>query len=661
MNKKILLGLSFSLLIGAVSCGEPVYDDFEDSYVEKLPAKSSDGTTFHAFCWTFNQIKENLPYLADSGFKNVLTMPVQQPKNGGSSWWSYYQPLSFSIADNSAIGTKEELKSLCEEAEKYDISILVDVVANHLANINDDELEADGTPKVAPSVESYEPVLYRNRNENVDGVNGITFHHNPNATGSGAETQVYPYGNLPDLNTENPYVQERVLSLLKECIDVGVDGFRFDAAKHIETEKDPDYSSNFWNNTLEVAKTYYHEKTNKDLYAYGEILNTPIGRSFDVYTDHMKITEDGYVGTFKTALTKKDPQKIVDSDVSKSSADNLITWVESHDTYVTATSHYSDVAVAKFWGIISSRKDLGALYLGRPDENLTVGKVGSYAFETEYVACANRFHNRFVGASEYRSVGGEMIYVTERVSDTDQGAYVLNLDKVDVSTKYEVKLPHLDDGNYYDMLTGNRVVVTKHKAKMNFDASGIAYLTRTNQKPRPRFSITERNALFAKDMDVTVKISNYDEAYYTFNNEETKYELKDETKISIGNHINSENEVKLNIHVKNGDFVFERTFTYTKVSLIKGYVNVFNINPTYLEDYELYMWSWEPGTWSKNYEYRDGILLVDATGMTGFLFALFEKGYVVTTPNEWDSNVIKQSSDVSGKALEQGFYDASAF
>ena len=661
MNKKILLGLSFGLLIGAVSCGEPVYDDFEDSYVEKLPAKSSDGTTFHAFCWTFNQIKENLPYLADSGFKNVLTMPVQQPKNGGSSWWSYYQPLSFSIADNSAIGTKEELKSLCEEAEKYDISILVDVVANHLANINDDELEADGTPKVAPSVESYEPVLYRNRNENVDGVNGITFHHNPHATGSGAETQVYPYGNLPDLNTENPYVQERVLSLLKECIDVGVDGFRFDAAKHIETEKDPDYSSNFWNNTLEVAKTYYHEKTNKDLYAYGEILNTPIGRSFDVYTDHMKITEDGYVGTFKTALTKKDPQKIVDSDVSKSSADNLITWVESHDTYVTATSHYSDVAVAKFWGIISSRKDLGALYLGRPDENLTVGKVGSYAFETEYVACANRFHNRFVGASEYRSVGGEMIYVTERVSDTDQGAYVLNLDKVDVSTKYEVKLPHLDDGNYYDMLTGNRVVVTKHKAKMNFDSSGIAYLTRTNQKPRPRFSITERNALFAKDMDVTVKISNYDEAYYTFNNEETKYELKDETKISIGNHINSENEVKLNIHVKNGDFVFERTFTYTKVSLIEGYVNVFNINPTYLEDYELYMWSWEPGTWSKNYQYRDGILLVDATGMTGFLFALFEKGYVVTTPNEWDSNVIKQSSDVSGKALEQGFYDASAF
>ena len=661
MNKKILLGLSFGLLIGAVSCGEPVYDDFEDSYVEKLPAKSSDGTTFHAFCWTFNQIKENLPYLADSGFKNVLTMPVQQPKNGGSSWWSYYQPLSFSIADNSAIGTKEELKSLCEEAEKYDISILVDVVANHLANINDDELEADGTPKVAPSVESYEPVLYRNRNENVDGVNGITFHHNPHATGSGAETQVYPYGNLPDLNTENPYVQERVLSLLKECIDVGVDGFRFDAAKHIETEKDPDYSSNFWNNTLEVAKTYYHEKTNKDLYAYGEILNTPIGRSFDVYTDHMKITEDGYVGTFKTALTKKDPQKIVDSDVSKSSADNLITWVESHDTYVTATSHYSDVAVAKFWGIISSRKDLGALYLGRPDENLTVGKVGSYAFETEYVACANRFHNRFIGASEYRSVGGEMIYVTERVSDTDQGAYVLNLDKVDLSTKYEVSLPHLDDGNYYDMLTGNRVVVTKHKAKMNFDSSGIAYLTRTNQKPRPRFSITERNALFAKDMDVTVKISNYDEAYYTFNNEETKYELKDETKISIGNHINSENEVKLNIHVKNGDFVFERTFTYTKVSLIEGYVNVFNINPTYLEDYELYMCSWEPGTWSKNYQYRDGILLVDATGMTGFLFALFEKGYVVTTPNEWDSNVIKQSSDVSGKALEQGFYDASAF
>ena len=58
---------------------------------------------------------------------------------------------------------------------------------------------------------------------------------------------------------------------------------------------------------------------------------------------------------------------------------------------------------------------------------------------------------------------------------------------------------------------------------------------------------------------------------------------------------------------------------------------------------------------------QDGILLVDTKGMTGFLLATFEKGYEITNVNKWDSNVIKQSADISGKALEEGFYDASGF
>ena len=55
--------------------------------------------------------------------------------------------------------------------------------------------------------------------------------------------------------------------------EFGFDGFRFDAAKHIETEKDKNYGSSFWSNTLGVAKDYYKEKTGNELFAYGEILN----------------------------------------------------------------------------------------------------------------------------------------------------------------------------------------------------------------------------------------------------------------------------------------------------------------------------------------------------------------------------------------------------
>ena len=53
-------------------------------------------------------------------------------------------------------------------------------------------------------------------------------------------------GLLPDLDTSHPVVQETILDYWHECIDAGIDGFRIDAAKHIETKYDGEYASDFW-------------------------------------------------------------------------------------------------------------------------------------------------------------------------------------------------------------------------------------------------------------------------------------------------------------------------------------------------------------------------------------------------------------------------------
>ena len=113
---KKLLCIMLALLIAAAltGCGDRGSEttDFEDTYVDALPENAADGLTLHAFNWTYREIETNLEAIRDAGFKNVLTMPVQQPKGGGSAWWAFYQPLSFSIGDSSALGTKEELASL---------------------------------------------------------------------------------------------------------------------------------------------------------------------------------------------------------------------------------------------------------------------------------------------------------------------------------------------------------------------------------------------------------------------------------------------------------------------------------------------------------------------------------------------------------------------
>ena len=61
---------------------------------------------------------------------------------------------------------------------------------------------------------------------------------------------------LPDLKTEDARVQSAIYDYLKEMVDCGIDGFRFDAAKHIETPNDlAKYRSDFWKNTVTKVKT----------------------------------------------------------------------------------------------------------------------------------------------------------------------------------------------------------------------------------------------------------------------------------------------------------------------------------------------------------------------------------------------------------------------
>ncbi len=662
MKKILCLLMAVLMICSFTACRDnkpSEYEDFADNYTDRLPDNAEDGLTLHAFNWTYNQIRENLENIANAGFKNVLTMPVQQPKSGGSAWWAFYQPLSFSIGDKSSLGSKDDLVALCQEAEKYNICILADIVANHMATTDDEGKEADGTPTVMATVADYEPVLYANRNEDTDG-NGVTFHHNKNARGSGAETQYYPYGNLPDLNTANPYVQGRILALLEECIDAGIDGFRFDAAKHIETSQDPDYASDFWENTVGKAKEYYKKKTGKNLYVYGEILNSPANRPLSYYTSMMLVTDDGFASQYKSAVSKKDPNMILNATLKVDDATKLIAWVESHDEYVSSNTHYTPIRIAKYWAVIAAKKGLGGLYLARPSDALEVGKIGSYAYESERVAVSNRFHNRFYDAESYESVDGTC-YIVEKIGNNDQGVLIINLGDITPQKTVEVAVPHMESGNYYDALTGNKVVIDKGVAKVMFDSNGVAVITRSKDI-HPQLTISQRDCSFTDDLEVTMNAKNYDEGYYWFNNDKTgKTDISNETTLHMKDHV-SDGKVDLHVYLRKGINVFEQTFTYKQLETIEDRFNVLNLDPSYLNgDYELYIWSWMPGRWSRDYEIKDGVMLVDTTGMTGFLIAIFPKGYEITNLNEWDSNVIKQSADIKDDVLRSGFADMSGF
>lgn len=168
----------------------------------KLKDNIQDGVILHCFDWTYNDIKAELPKIAKAGFTSIQTSPAQP--NGTGTWYWLYQPISFSIGTNG-VGTKAELQSLCDEADKYGIKVIVDVVANHLRgdhnNIDNDLKPSEYWHTFGGGID------WKNRWQVTHGSIG-----------------------MPDIATENPYVQQKVCNYVQELKSVGVDGLRWDAA-----------------------------------------------------------------------------------------------------------------------------------------------------------------------------------------------------------------------------------------------------------------------------------------------------------------------------------------------------------------------------------------------------------------------------------------------
>ena len=662
MHKKILIVTSIFILCacGHTPAKEPEFEG--DHYIDEMPIKTEDGNIFHAFCWKYKDITANLSSIAESSFKSIQISPVQQPKNGGATWWSYYQPLSFSIADNSALGSKAELKELCDEAEKHHISIIADIVFNHLANIDDDHLESDGTPTVSPDVEAYEPEIYAMRNASGEEA---TFHHNKSASGSGAVTQYYAWGNLPDLNTANPLVQSRSLSLLKECIDVGIDGFRLDAAKHIETPTDPQYASDFFPNVISAAKEYYKSKNpNQDLYVYGEILDDPDGgRTIDDYLPYIDVTDNKVKSSYVSASVRKDASVLPATSYSKKcDSSRIVYWAESHDDYTSGETIASSMQINKVWAMMSARKGGRGLYLARQAnrENIVIGEVGSYLYEHPSVGAVNRFHNRFINAEEKVS-SDTNIYVCERYTDTDAGAVITNLITSNLDDeKVTVTFSAISDGLYCDQMTGKVIEIKNHKATINMHSSRIAVLTKTHNEPHPYFTISNRGGYFVSSVSVELNISEGEGTYQINNNDEVKFTSK--TTVELTSSMANNGQITLKIKYGNVQFSYEKTYIYQPLQIKEGYFNVLNLNPEYFTNYEIYLWSWGSGNghWSKDYTVENGVLLINLSTFkdTSFLIAIFAKDYVISNVNAWDDHKIKQTGDIS---ISSKFFDASNF
>ena len=475
----------------------------EDAAVASSPnlqTNPQNGVILHAFNWSYNSIKDNLPAIKAAGYSTVQTSPVQQPKDYGaaasvgSEWWKPYQPVSHQIAQKSWFGTKADLTALCAEAEKYGIKIICDIVSNHVGN-NDSDTVKDPFA-VSPQVKTYQPNIY------AASAKSSQFYHNVSGDVSDGDVKQCVQGHLtacPDLNTANSTVQNNIVNLLKECIDCGVDGFRFDGAKHIETPSDGSYASNYWPTVTSAAKTYYKNKTGGDLYIYGEILNNcgPSSRKYTHYTPYINVTDNRTGDAITAAVNSKNAGNATKSNYTAISgqngdtnlkASNIVLWSESHDTYegsagsagISNTSNLTDDVITKSWALVAARKDSTALFFARP-----AAKMGQASSNTTYKSAAvsevNKFKNAFVGQSEYLGSSGSVSYVRRGTT----GIVLSNVGGTAGATaNVNISGTGMANGSYVDTVTGNTFTVSNGTLSGTIGKSGVAVVYKSTSTPK---------------------------------------------------------------------------------------------------------------------------------------------------------------------------------
>ncbi len=459
--KMLSLMLIVSLLASVVLLRTPA--QVQAAPEEETALDVQDGVTLHCWNWSFKDIEARMETIATLGYTSIQTSPIQQAKQKTldfptADWWVYYQPMGFHIdnSGDSALGTKADFESMCATAHKYGIKVIVDVVANHMGNTE------EGKNGLASTI-------IEELREDPDCWHDIT--KNTSNWGSRYEVTQYCMTGLPDLNTSNEKVQQFVLDFLKECIDAGADGFRFDAAKHIETPDDGDLASDFWPTVINGATDYAKSSRDIDLYCYGEMLDSPGGSiGVDSYTKYMSITDNTWCAAALTAVTGGNAGAYSATYHRPTDASQLVLWAESHDNYADmSTRKVSDGDIAKTWALVASRKDAMGLYLARPANfSQLLGHGTDTAWASPEVAAINYFHNRFVDQNEYVSKQGDLVCVERGTS----GVMLVNCKGGEAEVSVNANL--MADGTYTDRITGNVFTVANGKITGNIGSSGIA-------------------------------------------------------------------------------------------------------------------------------------------------------------------------------------------
>ncbi|HEY5178307.1 MAG TPA: pullulanase-type alpha-1,6-glucosidase, partial [Dermatophilaceae bacterium] len=227
-------------------------------------------------------------------FKNE---PVQGTGADASAGYHGYWITDFTQIDPH-LGTNAEMTSLISAAHAKGMKVFFDIITNHTADVIDYEggqhayvskatspyKDASGTafedktyagggtfPALDPATSFPDKPIFRTEADKTAKVpawlNDPTVYHNRgDSTFAGESSEYGDFVGLDDLFTEQPKVVDGMTDIYKNWVDFGIDGFRIDTVKHVNTA--------FWQKFSPAIQAEAKAKGNPDFFMFGEVYDS---------------------------------------------------------------------------------------------------------------------------------------------------------------------------------------------------------------------------------------------------------------------------------------------------------------------------------------------------------------------------------------------------